>query len=243
MLRLHTFKDCLPGTPDPSGFVVKLMTVLRLAGVGHERIEVDNPAAGPKGKVPFIDDGGLLLGDTVLILEHLKKTRGVDLDRHLSPLQKAQSHALQRMLEERLYWACVYSRWMEPANAPGFLARLFEPVPRPIRGLISRQARKTVATALHHHGLGRHTREEVFAFGVSDINTLTQILGDQDFLFGEQPSVADATAFGMLINIVGPDIPSPLKNAVVGSPTLMAYVQRMQVLFDGAAPRLEMEAA
>ncbi len=243
MLRLHTFKDCLPGTPDPSGFVVKLMTVLRLAGVGHERIEVDNPAAGPKGKVPFIDDGGLLLGDTVLILEHLKKTRGVDLDRHLSPLQKAQSHALQRMLEERLYWACVYSRWMEPANAKIEDEIFFGDIPWPIRGFICRQAHKTVETALHHHGLGRHNREEIYAFGVSDIEAVALVLGDQDFLFGNEPSVADATAFGMLINIVGPDIPSPLKNAVVGSPTLMAYVQRMQVLFDGAAPRLEMEAA
>jgi len=243
MIRLHTFKDCLPGTPDPSGFVVKLMTVLRLAGVGHERIEGDNPAAGPKGKVPFIDDNGVLLGDSVLILEHLKKTRGVDLDRHLSPLQKAQSHALQRMLEERLYWACVYSRWMEPANAPAFLATLFGPVPWPIRRLIIRQARKTVETALDHHGLGRHTRDEVFAFGVADIHTLAQVLGDQDFLFGGQPSVADATAFGMLINIVGPTLPSPLKDAVAGSPSLMAYVQRMQGLFDGAAPRVRLEVA
>jgi glutathione S-transferase len=243
MLRLHTFKDCLPGTPDPSGFVVKLMTVLRLAGVGHERIEVDNPAAGPKGKVPFIDDDGLLLGDTVLILEHLKKTRGVDLDRHLSPLQKAQSHALQRMLEERLYWACVYSRWMEPANAPDFLAILFAPVPWPIRALITRQARGTVETVLHHHGLGRHSREEIYALGVSDIGALAQVLGDQDFLFGVSPSIADATAFGMLINIVGPDIPSPLKDAVAANPLLMVYVSRMQALFDGAAPRETLQAA
>lgn len=243
MIRLHTFRDCLPGTPDPSGFVVKLMTILRLAGVGHERIEVDNPGVGPKRKVPFIDDNGALLGDTVLILEHLKKTRGVDLDRHLSALQKAQSHALQRMLEERLYWAIVYSRWMEPANAQGFLAILFGPVPWPVRGLITRQARKNVETALHHQGLGRHSGDEIYTFGISDIKALAQVLGDQHFLFGEQPSIADATAFGMLVNIVGPDIPSPLKDAVAASPTLMAYVQRMQALFDGAAPRVVLEAA
>lgn len=243
MIRLHTFNDCLPGTPDPSGFVVKLMTVLRLAGVGHERVEVDNPAKGPKGKLPFIDDNGLVLGDTVLVLDHLKKTRGIDLDRHLSPLQKAQSHALQRMLEERLYWATVYSRWMEPANAKVEDEIFFADIPWPIRGFITRQAHKTVEAALHHHGLGRHSRDEIYAFGISDIEALAQVLGEQEFLFGSSPSVADATAFGMLINIVGPDIPSPLKNTVTTKPTLMAYVTRMQVLFDGAAPGETLKAA
>eukprot|EP00439_Symbiodinium_sp_Y106_P088286 s1_g822.t1 len=214
-----------------------------MAGVGHERIEVDNPAKGPKGKLPFIEDNGLVLGDTALILEHLKKTRGVDLDRHLSPLQKAQSHALQRMLEERLYWATVYSRWMEPANAKVEDEIFFADIPWPIRGFITRQAHKTVEAALHHHGLGRHSREEIYGFGLADISALSQVLGDQEFLFGARPSVADATAFGMLINIVGPDIPSPLKDAVAGSPTLMSYVTRMQALFDGAAPGDSLQAA
>ena len=97
--------------------------------------------------------------------------------------------------------------------------------------------------ALHHHGLGRHSRDEIYAFGISDINALSQVLGDQEFLFGTSPSVADATAFGMLINIVGPDIPSPLKDAVAANPHLRAYVSRMQALFDGAAPGETLRAA
>lgn len=243
MIRLHTFVDCLPGTPDPSGFVVKLMTILRLAGVGHERIEEGNPAVGPKQKVPFVEDGSITMGDTALILKHLKQTRDIDLDQHLSPLQKAQSHTLQRLLEERLYWAIVYSRWIEPANAHVEQEIFFADIPWPIRGFIARKAHKTVVAALHHQGLGRHTREEVYAFGVSDINAIAEILGDQAFMFGDTPSVADATAFGMLVNIIGPDIPSPLKDAVGAKPSLVAYVQRMQVLFDGAAPTATLKAA
>ena len=243
MIRLHTFVDCLPGTPDPSGFVVKLMTVLRLAGVGHERIEEGNPAVGPKRKVPFIEDGSITMGETTLILKHLKQTRGIDLDQHLSPLQKAQSHALQRLLEERLYWAIVYSRWIEPENARVEQEIFFADIPWLIRGFIARKAHKTVVDALHHQGLGRHTREEVYAFGVSDINAIAEILGDQAFLFGDTPSVADATAFGMLVNIIGPNIPSPLKDAVASKPSLVAYVQRMQVIFDNAAPGAILQAA
>jgi glutathione S-transferase len=236
MIRLHTFADCLPGTPDPSGFVVKLMTVLRLSGVGHERIEEDNPAVGPKGKLPFIEDGDVTMGDTSLILEHLKRTRGIDLDQHLTPLEKAQSHALQRLLEERLYWAIVYSRWIEPTNAHVEQEIFFADIPWPIRGFIARKAHKTVVQALHHQGLGRHSRDEIYAFGIADINAVSEILGDRAFLFGDKPSVADATAYGMLVNIVGPDIPSPLKDAIANNPSLIAYVKRMQTLFDNAAP-------
>lgn len=243
MIRLHTFVDCLPGTPDASGFVVKLMTVLRLAGVRYERIEEGNPAVGPKRKVPFVEDGPITMGDTALILKHLKKTRDVDLDQGLSPLKKAQSHALQRMLEERLYWAIVYSRWIEPANAHVEQEIFFADVPWPIRGFIARKAHKTVVDALDHQGLGRHTRDEVYGFGISDIRAIAEILGDQAFLFGAAPSVADATAFGMLVNILGPDIPSPLKDEVAATPSLVAYVQRMQDLFDRASPDVTLEAA
>ena len=243
MIRLHTFIDCLPGTPDPSGFVVKLMTVLRLAGVDHERVEVGNPAVGPKGKVPFITEDNVTLGDTALVLAYLKETHGIDLDRHLTPLQMAQSHALQRMLEERLYWAIVYSRWMEPANAPLFLKMIFGSVPWPMRRLIARIGQKSVKAALHHQGLGRHTPEEIYAFGTADLHALSEILGNNAFLLGSEPSVADATAFGMLVNIVGPDIPSPLKDTVTADPRLVAYVRRMQVLFDNAAPHNIRQAA
>ncbi len=235
MIHLHSFADCLPGTPDPSGFVVKLMTVLRLSGVAHERVAVGNPATGPKGKVPFITEGNVTVGDTALILEYLKEAHDIDLDRHLSPLQKARSHALQRMLEERLYWVIVYSRWIEPANTHIVDEMFFGDIPWPVRSFIIRKAHKSVVATLHHHGLGRHTRDEIYAFGAADLRALSGILGDQPFLFGAEPSVADATAFGMLVNIMGPEVPSPLKTAAGADPRLVAYVRRIQALFDDAA--------
>lgn len=243
MIELHTFEDCLPGTPDPSAFVVKLQTAFRLAGVGHTRVEENNPAVGPKGKIPFIVDGDHRMGDTTLILEHLKETRGIDLDRHLSPLQKAQSHALQRMMEERLYWVMTYSRWIEPANAHIEREIFFGGLPWIIRGLVAGMAHRQVVKNLHAHGLGRHSREEIYAFGIADVQAIAETLGDQDFLFGGKPSLADATAFGMLVNILGPDISSPLKDAAASDPRLVAYTARMQALFDGAAPRAELHAA
>lgn len=228
MIQLYSFTNCMPGTPDPSGFVVKIMTLLNLAGLPYERIELENPAKGPKGKVPFINDDGKLLGDSTLIIEHLRQTRGLDLDAHLTADERTQSHMLQRMLEERLYWAIVYSRWIDPINRHIPKAVFFRTVPWPLRGLVAHMATKTVRQALFHHGLGRHSPDEIYQFGCADIQAVSETLGDKPFLFGSAPSTADATAFGMLINIAGPDVPSPLRDKVHANPILMAYLSRVQ---------------
>lgn len=243
MIRLYTFPDCLPGTPDPSGFVVKLMTIFSLAGIPYTRIPIQNPSQGPKGKVPFIEDNGVVLGDTTHILEYLHRAYGLDLDLHLSALEKAQSHALQRLLEERLYWVIVYSRWMDVANQGFARTVLFKDVPWPIRGLITRMATKTVRQALHHQGLGRHTGDEIYQMGLSDINAVRAVLDDKPFLFGDRPSVADATAFGMLINIAGPDVPSPLRDLVHDTPSLFTYLERMHLLYAQQSRETHQQAA
>src|SRR3546814_20610815 len=60
-----------------------------------------NPGNGPKGKLPFIEIEGERIGDSTLVLYHLKEKLGVDLDRELSDAERAQSHMLQRMVEDR----------------------------------------------------------------------------------------------------------------------------------------------
>src|SRR5690606_24374773 len=122
MIRLHIFPDALKGTPNPSQFCVKLEAVFRLAGVPYEICPEMNPATGPKGKLPFIEFEGERIGDSVLILDYLKEKIGLDLDDGLSASERAQSHMIERLVEERLYWVVVYSRWIElGANERGDL--------------------------------------------------------------------------------------------------------------------------
>lgn len=243
MIRLHVFPESLPGTPNPGPFALKLECALRLAGVPYEKIETGNPADGPKGKVPFVDIGGERIGDSTLVLGHLKETRGIDLDRPLCTLDAARSHAMQRMIEERLYWVLVYSRWCEPENFATIRELFFAAVPAPIRPLIVRKARREVRDNLYAHGIGRHTREEIHAFGAEDVGALSVMLGDQPFFFGEMPTLADAAAFGFLINVIGPDLDSPLKRATLARKNLVAYVERMGERFATGRPALTRAAA
>jgi glutathione S-transferase len=118
MIKLHQFPPVWGRNISP--FTLKLEAWLRLAGLPYEVVPTRNPGKGPKGKLPFIeDDDGTVLGDSSLIIEHLMGTRGIDLDRELSPEQRAQAVSLQRLFEDHLY----FHLRLESLDQPGRLAR------------------------------------------------------------------------------------------------------------------------
>ena len=63
MITLYGFGP-LFGLPDPSPFVLKTMTQLKMAGLPF-KFDRARPPEAPKGKIPFIRDGDLVLGDSV----------------------------------------------------------------------------------------------------------------------------------------------------------------------------------
>ena len=86
-LRVFTF------TPDwelPSAgpFAIKLLAWLELAGLPYQQVLEDNPRKGPKGKNPWIELDGELIGDSEFIIELLSKRYGVNLDAGLSREQR-----------------------------------------------------------------------------------------------------------------------------------------------------------
>ena len=231
MIRLFVFPPSLAGTPNPGPFCIKLETALRLAGVAYETCYEPRPDKGPKGKMPFVEIDGERMGDSMFILDHLKKTEGIDLDAHLSPREKAQSHALQRMIEERLNFVLGYSRWLEPENWEKYRPVLFGKMPWPLGHFIPQIVQRQVRKAYEGQGMLRHERDEIYALGVADLATIAEILGDQLYLFGDRPSTADATAYGFLVSIIGPDLESPLKDAALGHTNLVRYCERMGEVF------------
>lgn len=242
MIRIFIFEPLLAGTPNPGPFCIKLETALRLSGTAYETSYAMNPNQGPKLKVPFAEIDGQRMGDSTLILEHLKKTYGVDLDARLSPLERGQSHALQRLIEERLYFVALHARWMEDDNWAVVKDLFFAKMPMPLRLFVPRLARKSVRNSLLAQGLGRHTRDEIYAFGAADLSAMSNMLGDKTFFFGAEPSMADASAYGLLITIVGPAMQSPLKDAALSHPNLVRYTERMGELYAGAGRKLKLAA-
>jgi len=64
----------------------------------------------------FIDDDGVRVADSTFIRLHLERKYGVDFDKNLSTIEKGFAWSVEKMLEDHLYWATVYWRWMVDSN-------------------------------------------------------------------------------------------------------------------------------
>jgi glutathione S-transferase len=226
MIKLHQFPTSL-GIPNPSPFCIKAETYLKLAGLPYEVVVTPDPRKAPLGKLPYIVDGDRVIHDSSCIVEHLERVHGVKLDAALTTAQRAAAHAFQRMLEEHLYWAVVYARWIEDIGWNTIRPIYFAPLPALLRPLISRVARGQVRRDLHGHGLGRHHRDEIYRRAAQDIDAIAAQLGDQPFFFGGEPTGIDASVYAFLASCWQVQVDSPLKAAVALHPNLTAYCARM----------------
>ncbi len=154
MITLHCFGSA-PELPDFSPFVVKVMALMRFAGLDF--IEKRQLSVGaPKDKLPFIDDGGETIADSTFIRFHFEKNHGIDFDNSLSRQQKAQAWAIEKMCEEHLYWTMLHSRWMLDANFELGGSKLFDGLPVPVQPLIKWMVRRQFKRNLWGQGIGRH---------------------------------------------------------------------------------------
>jgi hypothetical protein len=64
---------------------------------------------------------------------------------------------------------------------------------------------------LHNQGTGRHSRDEIYAIGCRDLTAIADLLSDQPYFLGAEPSSVDATAYAFLANVLWAPIDSPLR--------------------------------
>lgn len=228
MIKLHQFPPVY-GLPNASPFCMKLENYLRMAGLPYATANGFDLPRAPKGKLPFIEDGGKTIADSGLIIDYLKQTYGDPLDAELSARQQAVSLGFIRLIEEHLYWAAVVQpRWVEEEGWQTTRPLFFKDQPFPLRLIIPQVARHNIKKEIHGHGMGRHGREEIYAMACADLDALSDYLADQPFFHGEQASSLDAVAYAFLANILWVPIESPAKQHALGLPNLEAYCQRMK---------------
>jgi glutathione S-transferase len=214
------------GLPEASPFVMKTEMQLQMAGLAYVR-ESTIPPQAPKGKVPYLVDEGEVVCDSTFIRAHLERKYGLDLDEGLDAQQRAQSWAIERMLEDHLYFAMVWFRWIVPENFAKGPAQFANQAPEHEREQLRRELQARKDADLRGQGIGRHSAGEIAALGVRSIDALAILLGDKPYLMGERLSAVDATAFGMLAAILTPFFDTPLRDAAVARPNLVAYVGRL----------------
>ncbi|XP_070540923.1 failed axon connections homolog [Ptychodera flava] len=178
--------------PSLSPFPLKLETYLRFAKIPYKTVH--SMKMSPKKKTPWITFNGVVISDSSFIIEFLNDKFNVDLNKHLSPSQRATARAFQKMVEEELYWALVYSRWIDKNST---MTKLF-PKGFLYSHIVPLMATRGVKKALYSQGIGRHTEDELYSIAEKDIRALSVFLGDKQFLFGDEPCEEDCAIFGQL---------------------------------------------
>jgi len=181
--------------PDLSPFCIKIETFLRAHQIKHE-VFGDYTVRSKEGRVPFIELNGEQIADSQIILWHLYTYFKIDEKEGLTDQQKGMSRAIDRLIEGTSYYPITYFRSYEHAE---------DCVDESISGMKLNWLEKKAAVwklkhdtkaKLMNEGTMLHSREDIIEILRRDIRALSDILGNQEYLFGSEPTLADLTLFG-----------------------------------------------
>ena len=227
-----------PAIRSLSPFCYKAEALLALAGCDYRMEHATDLAALPHGKVPVLKDGDLVIPDSSLIQRHLERHHGLAIDETLTGVELAMAEAFRRMAEEHLRWTMVHARWIDPAGEEMMMGAALAEVPEEMRRDVFASLRESIRGTLHAHGLGRHTPDEIYAFGRADLDAIATFLDDKPFFMGDRPTTVDASLVGVVLNILASDIDTPLMRHAAAIPTLADYALRFERTVFGPAARI-----
>lgn len=230
MIQLHQFFPAW-SLPSGSSFCLKVETYLRMTGLDYKVVSVAVPRKSPTGKLPFITDGNQTIADSRLIIKYLKQTYGDTVDGRLTTQERASAHALSRLIEESLYFAVLYSRWIDENGWAAVRPVFFGALPWPVRAILPGRVRANVRRDLTGQGTARLTPDEIYANARDDLRVLSDSLGEKSYFMGENPVSLDASAYGLLAQILFVPIETQLKADLKSFGNLTAYCERIRNSF------------
>ena len=229
MITLYAFGPAF-GLPAPSPYVMKTAIHLQMAGLPY-RMDFTGFPVAPKGKLPYINDGGEIIADSTFIRAHIERKYGVDLDDGLTARQRAEAWAIERMLEDHLVWAAGWFRWMVEENFQKGPAHFFDKAPDFTRARLIEETRTKVKQNFWSHGIARHSASDIAELGGRSLTALAALLGDRPYVMGDRATGVDAMAAATLAQTLTPHFDSALRREAESFPNLAAYTERMLARF------------
>ena len=229
MIELHTMAPAW-GLPTFTPFGLKLMAHMRVASLPFDVVVEHNPTRGPTWKFPWIVDDGVAIGDSAVVVEHLR-SKGHDVDAWLSSEQRAVAHVVRRTVEEGLCFVLLHLRWVDEATFVAATNVALAAMPGPARSVARHVIRRRILRDLWGQGVGRLAPERVLAMGRADLDALDTLLGDKEFFLGDRPCAADASVAAFLAVLLIPPLPNELQRYARTRPRLLGYTERSAKLF------------
>jgi glutathione S-transferase len=224
MITLFSYPE-LYGVADNNPYGLKVFAFLKLCNLAFRHEHIFDAKAAPRGQLPYILDGDETIGDSDAIVAHLIGKYRLAIDDALTAEQRDTDHLIGRMLDD-LYWVMSYSRWRDPEFWPLFRDEILRAHPSVSEAGLD-QARKYNFERYHYQGIGRYEPDGVYARGIADLQVLANLVPQNAFLFGAQPSSIDAGIYGFLANIHFYAIDTPLKTFVASRANLVQHCETL----------------
>ncbi|KAJ3295222.1 hypothetical protein HDU76_006879 [Blyttiomyces sp. JEL0837] len=172
---------------DPA--CLSVQAYLNLVGANWVLNSCSNPNLSPSGELPMLRDGTRPIAGVANIFAHLK-TRGLDLDAHLTAEESAHCISYIALIEDRLYDALLYNHWIDSANfakttrptyskALGWIKRTY--IPYQLQDRVKRRL-KAYRMMLDQDG---QAVNEVYLMARDCFKALADKLGDQKYFLGD----------------------------------------------------------
>jgi glutathione S-transferase len=180
-----------------------------------------NPAPG--------EPATFVLADSDAIIEWVNKRYNIEADTHLTPELKAVEYAFERTFDSHWYFVAIHPRWTTPEGLAAMRENFVKPnVPGIAVDFVLNAIAKEMQKSLYHQGIGRHSKEVVYAMNKTIVDQVEAYLGDKKyFLSNETPSKIDAVLLPLALNVVYFDYSKDLKEAIGERPRLKAYADRL----------------
>ena len=217
------------GIPDLSPYVTSSDLYLRMVGQPY-RLVLGDLAKAPKGKLPYLEDGGTVVADTSFILDYLKATYGDPLDGRLDKRDAAARLMLWRLMNESFYWYLIQGRYRRDhdfALYDPLWAQFFGHLPEAERTAAIVSTRERILTQFYQSGRGRFSWEEVETMGRREIDAVAAWLGDKDYLFGESPTSADCAVYAFFQGLIYVPFENGIKDHALAQAGVKAYMVRI----------------
>jgi len=190
------------GVMNASPFCMKVELFLKLAGLPYTVDDKTPPFKAPKRKLPALRDGDALVADSEAIVAHLQRQYAAQLPAALRVPESGPQLALRRLLEEDLYFAMLWLRWIDDTGFALTGKAFFSFLPGPLGPWVAALVRRKMRRDLVGQGMGRHTPEEIAARACADLDAVAAMLGEQAFFAGAAPGAIDCCAYAFLAGIL-----------------------------------------
>ncbi|KPP70084.1 failed axon connections-like [Scleropages formosus] len=178
VIILHQFSRPCTSAPSLSPFCLMLETYLRMGDLPYQNYF--DGKLSPQGKMPWIEYNQEQVSGIEFILEFLEEQLGVNLNRSLTPQERAVSHAITKLVEEHFYWTMAYCQWVDNLEETRKMLPVSGPLSSLIKWMLSHLTSGIVKREMYGHGIGRYPKEEVYALMEKDMRTLATLLGTHE---------------------------------------------------------------